>query len=251
MCLCVSVSYVPYHSLSLIKGLLIVKLHFDTHYLNLQDHSIIHSFNWSHKTHGGASVFACHCDSLSLKQNMCRLRSVNWSTLVELWLLNLKKKKKHAGIQNESYQNSHLDQPHKNKCNISFYNWDLQRCALVEDQRQEVNLGLTRQCPVTSWHCEACPWHWQASHTPLYKVPLSLRKPGMQAWNTQNPFRDSSEKQYTSCNALPEHTSQEVPAYPTGQEQISTAEALWFPWMEGLAICIENEWSLRTQHKHI
>lgn len=63
----------------------------------------------------------------------------------------------------------------------------------------------------------------------------------MQAWNTQNQFRDNSEKQYTSCNALPEHTSQEVPAYPTGQEHISTAEALWFPWTEGLAICIENE----------
>lgn len=73
----------------------------------------------------------------------------------------------------------------------------------------------------------------------------------MQAWKTQEHFKDSSEKMYTSCNALPQHTSQEVPAYPTGQEQISTAEALRLPWTEELAVCIKKEWSLRMQHKHI
>lgn len=40
---------------------------------------------------------------------------------------------------------------------------------------------LTRQCPVTSWHCVACPWQRQASHTPLYRLPLTLRKPEIHA----------------------------------------------------------------------
>lgn len=43
-----------------------------------------------------------------------------------------------------------------------------------------------------------------------------------------------------------ECTSHEVPAYPAGQEQISTAGALWPPWSKGLAVCMENEWSLQT-----
>lgn len=47
-------------------------------------------------------------------------------------------------------------------------------------------------------------------------------------------------------------TSQEVPAYPGGQEQISTADATLSPLAEGLATCIENEWSLHayTRHTH-
>lgn len=46
-------------------------------------------------------------------------------------------------------------------------------------------------------------------------------------------------------------TSQEVPAYPGGQEQISTADARLSPLAEGSAICIENEWSLRTYRQNL
>lgn len=44
-------------------------------------------------------------------------------------------------------------------------------------------------------------------------------------------------------------TSHEVPAYPGGQEHISTADALLSPLAEGFATCIANEWSLDT-HAH-
>lgn len=52
----------------------------------------------------------------------------------------------------------------------------------------------------------------------------------------------------SACLAV--FTSQEVPSYPGGQEQISTADALLSPPAEGFATCIENEWSLHTSTRH-
>lgn len=53
---------------------------------------------------------------------------------------------------------------------------------------------------MTSWQCEACPWQWQASHTPLYRFPLTLRKPGMHAWNTQTQSEKvKKRKQVLQC----------------------------------------------------
>lgn len=56
-------------------------------------------------------------------------------------------------------------------------------------------------------------------------------------------------------------TSHEVPAYPGGQEHISTADAVLSALAKGLATCIENKWSLHThttkhthtqrRHKHL
>lgn len=70
---------------------------------------------------------------------------------------------------------------------------------LVEDHRKKLNPDLTRQCPVTSWHCEACPWQWQAAHTPLYRLPLTLRNPGTQVWNTQKQFKDRKTVHILQC----------------------------------------------------
>lgn len=72
----------------------------------------------------------------------------------------------------------------------------------------------------------------------------------MQAWNAQKQLETVHKGLYMYCNASNAYTSQEVPAYPAGHEQNSTAEALWSPWREASAICMENEWSLHTQHKH-
>lgn len=73
----------------------------------------------------------------------------------------------------------------------------------------------------------------------------------MQAWNTQNQLETVHKALYMYRYASFDDTSQEVPAYPAGHEQNSTAEALWSPWREASAICMENEWSLHTQHKHM
>lgn len=132
--------------------------------------------------------------------------------------------------------------------------------------------SYTWQCPVTSWHCSACPWQTQASHTPPYRTPPTLRKPEMHVWGQNKKWKKKSDwrkpQQHTlifspflrifclhkksifllhnlrhACVTVCV-TSQDVPAYPGGHEHISTADALLFPLSWGLATSIENEWSL-------